>query len=205
MNYTVIIVAITVLVSIAGFTNEQLQNKLILWPRYMDNPGQYYRLLTSGFIHADWMHLAFNMFSFYSFGEATVLIFQMLGKPPELFLIVYLSAIVVSSLPSFLKHRNDGYYRSLGASGGVAAILFFFTFYFPWQGIKLFFFPEIPAVVFGALYLGFEFYASRRGIGNVNHDAHFWGAVYGLFVAFLVDPSHGKEFLNTITHPSFHG
>src|ERR1043165_1465865 len=126
MAFTYIIIAITVLISIAAFNNRDLEDKLILWPRYMDKPSESYRLLTSGFIHADWNHLLFNMFSLYFAG----VIVESYGSTQ--FAVLYLSGIVMASLPSFLKHRNNSHFRSLGASGGVAAIMFFFIYYNPW-------------------------------------------------------------------------
>lgn len=205
MNYTLIIIVATALISIAGFSNESIINKLILWPRYMhNNPAEYYRLLTSGFIHADVMHLAFNMFSLYFFGEQVQFVFSSITGHGELLFILYLTGIIVSSLPSFLKNRNNSYYRSLGASGGVAAILFFTIYYFPWARLSFIIVPQlkIPAIVFGGLYLAYEYFMSKRGIGNVNHDAHFWGSVYGLFFAFAVDPTHGRWVIEKITNPS---
>ena len=197
MTYTIIIVAITVVISIAGFSNSTIIDKLILWPRKMDNPAEYYRLLTSGFIHSDWNHLFFNMFALYMFGnnvEQTVT-----GGE---FIILYLTGIVIASLPSFLKNRHNSYYRSLGASGGVAALIFFVIYYYPWSRIGIIFIPVgIPSIVFGGLYLAYEAYMAKRGAGNVNHNAHFWGSVYGLFFAFVIDPSHGASFLDSLTHP----
>ncbi len=202
LSLTVIIVAITVLISLAGFSNENVINKLILWPKIMHNPAEYYRLLTSGFIHADWMHLLFNMFALYSFGTAVQSVIQLLGVREGIFLILYLSAIVIASMPTFLKNRNNSYYRSLGASGGVAAIMFFSIYFFPWGRIGIIYFPKgIPSVIFGVLYLACEAYMSKKGAGNVNHDAHFWGSVYGLFFAFIIDPTHGKLFIDAISHP----
>jgi membrane associated rhomboid family serine protease len=202
MSYTIIIVAITCIISLVGFTNESVVNKLILWPRKMDNPMEYYRLLTSGFIHADWMHLAFNMYALYIFGSNVQMIFGYLGIQSELYVMLYLTGIIVASLPSFLKNRHNAYYRSLGASGGVASIIFFTIYYFPWSRIGIFPIPfNIYAIVFGGLYLAYEAFMARRGMGNVNHDAHFWGSVYGLFFAFLLDPTHGKGFIDTIMHP----
>ena len=112
MTYTVIIIAITAIISIAGFNNSAIIDKLILWPKKMDNPAEYYRLLTSGFIHSDWNHLFFNMFALYMFGnnvEQTII--------GEKFVILYLTGIIIASLPTFLKNRHNSYYRSLGASG----------------------------------------------------------------------------------------
>lgn len=196
MTFTIIIVAITVILSIAAFNNETIINKLILWPRQMDNPQEYYRLLTSGFIHADWNHLLFNMITLFYMGRWAEYI---LGAG---FLTLYLTGIIIASLPSFLKNRNNSYYRSLGASGGVAAVLFFFIYSSPWSRISLMFIPiGIPSIIFGVLYLVFEAYMAKKGAGNVNHDAHIWGSVYGLFFALLTDPTHGMSFINALLSP----
>jgi membrane associated rhomboid family serine protease len=192
----IITVVITVLISMAAFNNEALANKLILWPRYMDSPQEYYRLLTSGFIHADWNHLIFNMISLYFIGSSAEYILGM-G-----FLTLYLTGIIISSLPSFLKHRNNSYYRSLGASGGVAAVMFFFIYFAPWSKLYIIFLPiGVPAIIFGVLYLIYEAYMAKKGGGYMNHDAHFWGAVYGLAYALVIDPTHGKLFINSIMNP----
>lgn len=196
MSFTLITVILTVAISIAAFNNENLVNKLILWPRYMNDPQEYYRLLTSGFIHADWNHLIFNMVSLYFIGSSAE---SILGMG---FLTLYLTGIIISSLPSFLKHRNNSYYRSLGASGGVAAIMFFFIYFAPWSKLYIIFLPiGIPAILFGVLYLVYEAYMAKKGGGTMNHDAHFWGAVYGLVYALIIDPTHGKLFINAVLNP----
>ena len=196
MSFTLITVIVTVAISIAAFNNENLVNKLILWPRYMNDPQEYYRLLTSGFIHADWNHLIFNMVSLYFIGSSAE---SILGMG---FLTLYLTGIIISSLPSFLKHRNNSYYRSLGASGGVAAIMFFFIYFAPWSKLYIIFLPiGIPAILFGVLYLVYEAYMAKKGGGTMNHDAHFWGAVYGLVYALIIDPTHGKLFINAVLNP----
>jgi membrane associated rhomboid family serine protease len=198
MTITIIFVLITVLVSIAAFNNKDLENKLILWPRYMDSPIEYYRLLTSGFIHGDWNHLLFNMYALYSFGNVV----DYFLPSPALFPILYLSAIIISSLPSFLKNRNNSHYRSLGASGGVSAIIFFSIYHAPWSKIGIIFIPiGIPSIFFAVLYLAYTVFMSRRGSDNINHDAHLWGCLYGMFFAFIVDPTHGMSFIDAITHP----
>ncbi len=202
MNNTIIIIVITSLISLAAFGSEALKNKLILWPKKMDNPIEYYRLITSGFIHADWMHLLFNMYTLYAFGATVEYVIQYLGQPNQMFITLYLSGIIVSSLPSFVKNRNNTYFMSLGASGGVASIIFFAIYYFPWSRITIFPIPVgIPSVVFGALYLLYEAYMAKRSAGHINHDAHFWGSVYGILFAVVLDPTHGSAFINAITHP----
>ncbi len=202
ISLTIILVAVTVLISIAAFNNEEIYNKLILWPKAMHgNPAEYYRLLSSGFIHADWNHLLFNMFTLYFAGESAE---GSIGSG-GLFMLLYLTGIIVASLPSFIKNRNNNYYRSLGASGGVSSVLFLMIYFYPWGGIQLMFIPiNIPSIVFGGLYLAYEYYMSKRGGTNVNHDAHLWGSLYGLFFAFCIDPSHGVEFIDKLMHPQIH-
>jgi len=199
MSLFILIIAITALVSFLAFSDNRLMDKLILWPARMHEPVQYYRLLTSGFIHADWTHLLFNMISLYFVGEFA---FYVLGK---WFLLLYLAGIVVASLPSFLKNRNNYYYRSLGASGGVSAVMFFFIYFLPWQKIYLMFLPGlgIPAILFGVLYLASEVFMSRRSESNINHDAHIWGAVFGVVFALIKDPTHGGYLIHTLTNPVF--
>ena len=197
MSYTIIIIAITAIISIAAFSNETLLNKLILWPKVMNNPAEYYRFLSSGFIHADWNHLLFNMFTLYSFGTSL----ELLGFGDK-FVILYLTGIAISSIPAYIKNRNNSYYRALGASGGVSAILFFSIYFSPWSRIGLLFIPVgIPCIIFAVLYLVYCIYMSKRGNDNIGHDAHLLGAVYGFLFALIVDPSHGVYFLNTIMHP----
>ena len=105
MSHTLILIAITVVVSLLAFRNESLTNKLILWPKIMNEPKEYYRLLTSGFIHADGMHLIFNMITLWFFGRMAEVYFVMAGIPVVMFPILYLAGIVAASLPSFVKNK----------------------------------------------------------------------------------------------------
>ena len=172
MTLTIIIIAVTVLITLAGFNDDSTINKLILWPGYMDKPTEYYRFLTSGFIHADWNHLIFNMLTLYSFGGAIE------GFLGEKFLLLYLTGIIISSIPSYLKNRHNTGYRSLGASGGVSSVLFFSIYFSPWSKIGIMFIPVgIPCILFGVLYLAYCVFMSKRGQGNINHDAHLWGSL----------------------------
>lgn len=200
-TYTILIVIITVIISIRAFSDTNLMNKLILWPRRMDRPSEYYRLLSSGFIHADGSHLFFNMFTLFFIGSAVETEFAYYSSH-VLYLVLYLAGIVVASLPSFFKNRNNAYYRSLGASGGVAAVLFSSVYFSPWASL-LIWFIKMPSIVFALVYLGYSMYMSRKGGGYINHDAHFWGAVFGIVFTWAIDPSHGQLFLEQISHPSF--
>lgn len=201
MSYALIIVIITVLVSLAAFNNQELLNKLMLWPKKMDTPAEYYRFISCGFIHADYIHLFFNMFALYMFGEVVQGYYSYIGNP-FLFPIMYLTGIIASSLPSYAKHKNNSYYRSLGASGGVSAVLFAYVYFAPWQIIRIWFVP-IPGIIAAIGYLAYSAYMDKKGNDNVGHDAHFWGAVYGFLFTLLFDPTHGRIFFEQLIHPSF--
>jgi membrane associated rhomboid family serine protease len=199
MDINLFLIVVTVAVSLLAFNNAQLMHKLILYPAIMRRPEEYYRLVTSGFIHANIPHLAFNMLCLYSFGEAV----QMMGFSHEYFPL-YITGIIVASLPSFLRNRNNPNYLSLGASGGVAAVMFFCIYFQPWSKIGFMFIPVgIPSILFAVLYLAYSAYMDKTGHGGINHNAHFTGSLYGLLFAFLADPTHGAYFLYTITHPAF--
>jgi membrane associated rhomboid family serine protease len=198
---TFILVIATVLVSLAGFNDEKIINRFILWPRKMQQPGEYYRLLSSGFIHQDSTHLFFNMFTLFFIGSMVEHEFEARGYW-LLYLLLYLGGIVMASLPSFAKHRQDPYYRSLGASGGVAAVLFSSVYFSPWAKIYIWFIG-MPSIVFAGLYLVYSAVMAKRSMDNVNHDAHFWGAVFGFFFTLLIDPEHGAGFLIQLQHPVF--
>ncbi|OSZ78435.1 rhomboid family intramembrane serine protease [Chitinophagaceae bacterium IBVUCB1] len=201
MTYSLLFVVVTVLVSLAAFNNGNLMNKLILWPAGMDKPNEYYRLITCGFIHADYIHLAFNMLALYMFGQQVEALYAYIGKP-YLFPVLYLAGIIASSLPSYAKHKNNSYYRSLGASGGVSAVLFAFVYFAPWQIIYVWFLP-IPGIIAAVAYLVYSAYMSKKGADNIGHDAHFWGAVFGFLFTLLFDPTHGRIFFQQLINPSF--
>lgn len=202
--FTVTLVLVTVLLSVAAFNDNRMADKLILWPAKMRQPGEYYRLLTSGFIHADWTHLLFNMFTMFFIGRIVEAKFMEYGLTPWLYVLMYLMGIVVASLPSFYKHQNNPYYRSLGASGGVASVLFSLVYFSPWTMIRVVIIP-MPNILFAVLYLIYSAYMSRRGQGTINHDAHFWGAVFGFLFTLSVERSHGALFFQAIKAFDFQG
>ena len=203
LSLTVILVAATVLVSWMAFNNPKLLDRLILWPPAIDRKKQYDRLLTHGFIHADFQHLLFNMITLYFFGRLIERFFAAyIGEVG--FLLFYLSALVVAILPTYIGHRSDAGYRSLGASGAVSAVLFAFILLQPWSMIYVFFLP-LPAIVYGVLYVGYSIWMDRQGRDNVNHSAHLWGAGYGVLFTLLLEPRVGPAFLQGLMQPSFGG
>jgi membrane associated rhomboid family serine protease len=184
MSITIIIIAINCIVSFLAFSNQRLIDELIFYPPAITNQNQWYRFITCGFIHADIAHLAFNMYSFYMFGQAIenacVDIYGNEGK--LMYLLLYISALFFCLLPTYFKHKDDYGYRSLGASGAVSAIVFAFIFLAPLQRIGLIIIPGLyaPAFIFGFIYLGITAYLSRRSNSSINHSAHLWGSLYGV-------------------------
>jgi membrane associated rhomboid family serine protease len=180
-----IIIIITVLVSLGGFSNRKIIDDLIFYPPAVTKQGQWYRFFTCGLIHADTLHLIFNMFSLFFFGklveEGFVVLFGPTGK--WLYLAMYVTALLFSLLPTYLKNRNNYNYRSLGASGAVSAVIFAGLLLQPVGTIYFYFFP-MPSFVFAPLYLLFTAYMDRKGGDSINHSAHLWGSLYGL--AFMI-------------------
>ena len=198
---TLLLIAATALVSWLAFNNARLMERLILWPPAIQRRHQYDRLVTHGFIHADFQHLLFNMITLYFFGRLIERFFSAyIGEVG--FLLFYLSALVVAILPTYLGHRNDAGYRSLGASGAVSAVLFAFILLQPWSMIYVFFLP-LPAIVYGVLYVGYSIWMDRQGRDNINHSAHLWGAGYGVLFTLLLEPDVGPAFVRALFSPSF--
>lgn len=187
MTITLIIIIITCLVSISAFSNEKIMNDLIFYPPSVTYDRQWYRFFTCGFIHADFAHLLFNMYALYLFGTGVEKYFEYIfhEKGKILYLLLYISSLFVCLLPTYAKHKEDGYYRSLGASGAVSAVIFASILLDPVRGIGIIFIPVyIPGFIFGILYLVISSLMDKRGGGNINHSAHIWGALYG--IAFLI-------------------
>lgn len=195
VSHTLIIIAITTVLSFIAFSNSAVMNRLIMWPPAMQR-GQYDRFITYGFIHADGTHLIFNMFTLFFFGRAIENFYR-----PYLgglgFVLFYLAALVVSMLPSYLKHKDDPNYLSLGASGAVSAVLFAYILFAPWNLIFVFFIP-VPAIIYAVLYTAYSVYAAKRGQDNINHSAHLWGAAFGVIATIAIQPSLLQRFLEKL-------
>ncbi len=186
LTITIIILLLTCVISFTAFSNEKITNDLIFYPTAVTNHNQWYRFITCGFIHADIMHLAFNMYTFYMFGGVVERAFSdIFGDSGKIiYPILYITSLAACLLPTYFQHKNNYYYRSLGASGAVSAVIFAGIVLFPTMKLQIFPIPiGIPAFIFGPLYLIISAYLAKKGQGNINHSAHIWGAVYG--VVFL--------------------
>jgi membrane associated rhomboid family serine protease len=201
LSITLLLIGVTVLLSWQAFENRRLLDRLILWPPAIDRNRQYDRLITHGFIHADWQHLLFNMITLYFFGRLVEQWFvPYIGRTG--YVLFYLSALVVAILPTYLRHRHDARYRSLGASGAVSAVLFAFILMQPWSLIFVFFLP-VPAILYGVLYVGYSVWMDKHGQDNVNHSAHLWGAGYGVLFTLMMEPRFAQSFVQRLLNPSF--
>ena len=199
---TYCIIALTCITSILAFQNTEMFHKYLFNPYIINRNKEWQRFFTHALLHADWTHLLMNMFVLYSFGRIIEnYYFDMLFGPKAslFFALLYVGAVVASSVPSYEKHKNDSYYNSVGASGAVSAVVFSSILIEPTQKIVFLFLPfPIPAVVFGILYLFYSRYMAKKENDNIGHDAHFWGAVFGIIFTLMLKPGLGKLFLEQV-------
>jgi membrane associated rhomboid family serine protease len=201
---TIVIIIITGAISIWGFSNEAIMKKLQLNPYQITHDNQLHRLITHGFIHADWIHLLVNMLVFFSFGSAIENRFDILAHKGIInnnilhFFILYFGGMVIATISTVIKHKNNPQYNAIGASGAVSAVVFTYIFFSPTNSLLLMGVIPIPAIIFGVLYLIYSQYMARKSGGNVNHDAHFIGAVFGFIYPILLKPSLIYSFINQI-------
>lgn len=195
---TYIIIALTVITSYMCFNNTNLFNKLAFIPYRIIKDKEWYRLVSHGFVHADMTHLLVNMFTFWSFGVYIERVFEQMGFNGFSFLALYFGGMIAASLFDLIKRHNDPYYCSIGASGAVSAVLFSAIFFDPWGKILLFAIIPIPGIIFGFIYLAYCQYMAKQARDNINHNAHFYGAIYGFLFPVILEPSLIHTFLSQI-------
>ncbi len=201
---TILLIVITSIISIIAFNNREVFDKLMLNPYAVYHKKEWYRILSHGFLHADWIHLFINMFVLYSFGNSVENIFKQLAtegiiKSPTLsFVLLYFVSMIFATVTSIAKHKNNHWYNSVGASGAVSAVVFTHIFFFPLRAIELYAVIPIPGIVLGIAYLAYSHYMSRRSKDNVNHDAHFIGAVFGFLFPIILEPKLINVFLGQL-------
>ena len=200
MSLTVLIIVLTGITSFIAFRDPAMRYRSLLLPAQMYQRGEWYRLLTHGFVHRDWVHAAINLFVLWSFGEVVEMQFRyrfgVLG--PVLFILLYLGGLVASSLPVYFKRRHDPGYAALGASGAVSAIVFAYIVFFPLERICLYFILCLPSALMGILYLAYSSYMDRRGGDMVAHDAHLYGAIFGILFPLAIRPSLALSFVDQL-------
>lgn len=193
-----------------AFNSQEVLSKTIMWPYGVKRYNQYYRFITSGFIHADFMHLFFNMFTLFFFGQNVEIIFTKAGLGGAIaYLALYFLGLIVSDIPTYLKQKDNYHYHCLGASGAVSAVVFAAIIFNPWGKIYLYGAIGISAFIYAVLYIVYCVTMSRRGGDNINHDAHLWGSLFGLvFTIILIaalQPGLFDYILEQLKNPSLLG
>ena len=204
---TNLLVGLTCLISLLMMENQVGKAALIFHPATIRRESQWYRFITSGFIHADGMHLLINMFVLWSFGNALEAYYYpaFLGEGSTTkLLILYLGGIVVASIPSYLRHNYNSTYAALGASGGVSAVVFAVIIFEPWQNLYLWGVIAIPQILAGAAYLYYSWYKDKQANDNIGHMAHFTGAIWGFVFTGLMNLHLFPRFIEkTLAGPNW--
>jgi membrane associated rhomboid family serine protease len=206
MSTSLIIIILTVAVSFFAFQSQELFHKLQFNAYQINTRKEWWRFFSYGLIHADFFHLLVNMYVLYMFGNATeqMYSYRFAEKGPYFFVLMYVSSVFVSVIASFEKHKHNVLYNAVGASGAVSAVVFAAILFNPTMSLYLFFIPiPIPAFVFGLLYLIYSYYMGKKANDNIGHDAHFFGAVFGIMFTILMDKDLAIEFVEQIKYTYF--
>lgn len=186
---TITIIILTSLISYQAFKDYSIADKLIFQPAVVRD-GEWYRLVTYGLLHADLAHLIFNMFTFYLFGRTIESFFKSsLGFIPGsiAFILLYVGGLLFSILPTYLKEKDNYYYKGLGASGAVSAVVFAFILIFPMSLMGILFIPiRLPAFLFGFIFVFISMYLDKNQVGGINHSAHVAGGLFGVVMTAAV-------------------
>ena len=196
------VIGLNVLISWKGFNDHAFFDKYKFQVGSILHHKEYYRILSSGFLHVDFTHLLFNMLTLYFFANTVIGFFAspegfLFGDFSQgnlkmgygMFLLIFLVAVIGGNLLSLLIHKKENYYSAVGASGGVTGILFAAIAAFPEMELRLLFAIPIPAWVFGILYLGYSVYGMRTNLGNIGHSAHLGGAIVGMLATVIYYPT----------------
>jgi len=203
---TILLIVITSIISVLGFGNPGLFDKLQLNPYQVYHKKEWYRIVSHGFLHADWVHLIINMLVLFSFGSSVERIFKSLAlegiiKSPVLsYVILYFASMIMATVTTVKKHKDNIWYNSVGASGAVSAIVFTNIFFQPMASVYFYAIIPIPGIIFGVLYLAYSHYMSKRGGDHINHDAHFIGAVFGFIFPLFLDHKLIYVFIDQLTN-----
>lgn len=200
-SLTTALIVITVVISLYTMNQREVLYKFMMNPYLVVHQGQYFRLITSGFIHKDYAHLIFNMLSFYFFGPNLEYIFSVIfGSLGQVyFVLLYVLGVVVSDLPTLFKHRNNPGYNSLGASGAVSAVIFACILFDPLMNLYLYFAIPVKGFIFAALYIVYSYISSKRSRDGINHDAHLYGALFGVLFCMVLYPDSIQLFIEQIS------
>ncbi len=206
LSPTIILIIATVAISLYADSKPEFKNKWLFHPYTIKRQKQWYRFLSSGFVHGGIPHLAFNMISLYFMGDLMnrIFIIKVAGNSfvegTLFYLAMYIGAIIIGSLPAYFKHQDSPDYAALGASGGVSGVVIGVALALPLADFGLMFIPvPIKAFIFAALYMAYSYYQSKNANDNIGHDAHLYGALFGLVFTALSRPAFISEFITQIS------
>jgi len=201
MSTTIIIIIITCITSYLAFQDSSRKYKWMMNPYQIVHRKQYGRLITSGFIHADWVHLIFNMLTLYFFGDIVEFYFNQVSQyGTVLYIAMYVLGILVSDIPSLIKHKDNPNYNALGASGAVSAVVFSSILFNPLQELCLYGLLCLPGFIFGAIYVIYSYFSAKNQRDNIGHEAHLAGAAFGIIFTILLWPQVISHFLNQMAN-----
>lgn len=205
LSLNLILIIVTFLTSLYAWNNESVMRNWIFNPYIVRKKKQFHRFITSGFIHNDYIHLFFNMFTMYFFGESIERTYLSIygGAGAFYFLALYFLGILISDLPTYFKHRHNPGYNSLGASGGVSAIIFSWIIFYPTQSIYIWGLLPLPGFLLGVLFLVYSYYEGKRLGGRINHDAHLFGALFGIVFTIVTVPAVIESFFDQLMRFDF--
>jgi membrane associated rhomboid family serine protease len=199
---TIALIIFTAAISFFALSNKRLMEKLLLRPYFIVHNKEWYRVVSHAFVHVDFIHLLVNMVVLLSFGLAVESLFSQLKEaeiirfPILHFFTLYFGGIIISCLSTIRRYKDAVYYRGVGASGAVSAVVFVSIFFRPLSNLYIMGVIPIPAIVFGLAYLIYSHYMSRRASDSINHSAHFAGAIFGFIYPLLIDPKLIMVFVN---------
>jgi membrane associated rhomboid family serine protease len=207
ISVTILICIFTGFISYQGFSDRSLFERLKHYPYSEKRNKDFFRMLSSGFLHGDMAHLLLNMYVLYIFGTSVEGEFvnnygSTMGR--AIYLVMYLSAIIFADIPSYIKHKDNPSFASIGASGAVSAILFTYILFNPWNILLLFFIIPCPAILAGIGYLVYSSHAAKNSRDRIDHLAHLSGAVYGIFASLVIFSNQIPYFIEQLTRlPNF--
>ena len=200
MSINLILLVSIGIVSYLCFSNREYYNRLLFSPYIIIREKQWYRFLSAAWVHADFMHLAFNLYVLYGFGNFLESVFVVWFGTVGLgyYLFLFLGSVLIAGIPSYIKHKDNSSYAAIGASGGVSGVLFANILLQPFNNLYLFGAVPIPGIVFGIAYLVYSNYMGKKGTDNIGHDAHIWGAIGGMAILVLIKPAVFTSFIQQI-------
>lgn len=211
---TIGLLILTIGFSVYAMNNQEIKFKYLFHPYSIKRYKQHYRFLSHAFLHGDYLHLAFNMYTLWMFGPIIEDVIYPMLAGTELepnhklgslyYILLYTGGIYASTISEYFKNKDNSHYMSLGASGAINALVFSFILVAPTAQLGFFFIP-MPAWIFGILFLGITFYLSKRKTGSetvdrVGHEAHFWGAIFGIVFTGILKPELFPDFITKIIH-----